>query len=163
MDYCQLRYEGDRVRPTRAMAEVVYTNPQWAAYAKEKLHGFEYPPGYRLIVRPEYENIRMPFGAKPPGEKQKPDILQIAETIAQASSLIQAAGLSPGSYYKVESFDFNSMLNFPDLLQQKLGFSDLLQQKLGLLPGEKEDNTYCSVKLPDLQPFANIDDETAAR
>lgn len=144
MDYCQLRYEGDRMRPTRAIAEVVYANPQWASHAKEKLHGFEYPPGYRLIVRPEYDNIRTSFGAKPSTEKQKPDILQIAETIAQASSLIQAAGLSP------------------DLLQQKLGFSDLLQHKLGLSTS-KESSNYCNVKLPEQQPFANIDDDTAAR
>jgi hypothetical protein len=29
----------------------VYNNAQAAAYAKEKLHGFEYPPGQRLIVK----------------------------------------------------------------------------------------------------------------
>ena len=33
------------------MATVVYNNPQSANYACEKLHGFEYPPGQRLIVR----------------------------------------------------------------------------------------------------------------
>ncbi|KAJ8917529.1 hypothetical protein NQ315_005578 [Exocentrus adspersus] len=136
MEYCQLHYDGDRVRPTRAIAEVVYANPQWASYAKEKLHGFEYPPGYRLIVRAEYDNMRSPFGSKSSNtEKQKPDILQIAQTIAQASNLMQAAGLSP----------------------------DLLQQKLGLLPAGKESTNYCNVKLPDPQPFANIDEETAAR
>ncbi len=30
---------------------VVYNNPQSATYAKEKLHGFEYPPGHRMVVR----------------------------------------------------------------------------------------------------------------
>lgn len=163
MDYCQLRYEGDRMRPTRAIAEVVYTNPQWASYAKEKLHGFEYPPGYRLIIRPEYENVRTPFSSKPMADKQKPDILQIAETIAQASSLIQAAGLSPGNYFIIGSFIFNKLCIFSDVLQQKLGFSDLLQQKLGLLSEEKESSSYCNVKLPEPQPFASVDDETAAR
>ncbi|KAJ8942354.1 hypothetical protein NQ314_010083 [Rhamnusium bicolor] len=134
MDYCQLRYEGDRMRPSRAIAEVVYNSPQWASYAKEKFHGFEYPPGYRLIVRPEYDNLRSTSYSSKSLEK-KPDILQIAETIAQASSLIQAAGLSP----------------------------DLLQAKLGLIAPSKDSEVYCSIKLPDVQPLAGIDDETAAR
>lgn len=89
MDFCQVRLE-DRPRPSRAVALVVYTSPQWAAYAREKFHGFEYPPGHRLIVKPDYERGAMSKRAK------QPDILQIAETITQASNLIQAAGLSPG-------------------------------------------------------------------
>ncbi|KAJ8952485.1 hypothetical protein NQ318_003280 [Aromia moschata] len=112
--------------------EVIYNTPQWAAYAKDKLHGFEYPPGHRLIVRPEYDNLRPSFSSK---DKPKPDILQIAETIAQASSLIQAAGLSP----------------------------DVLQAKLGIIQSTKESEVYCSIKLPDPQPLAGIDEETVAR
>lgn len=89
MDFCQVRYEG-RPKPIRSIATVVYTNAQWAAYAREKLHGFEYPPGQRLIVKPDYESSSIT------PKQNKPDILQIAETIQQASNLIQAAGLSPG-------------------------------------------------------------------
>jgi hypothetical protein len=37
----------------KGQAIAVYNNPQAASYAKEKLHGFEYPPGQRLIVKPE--------------------------------------------------------------------------------------------------------------
>lgn len=37
----------------KGQAIAVYSSPQAAAYAKEKLHGFEYPPGQRLIVKPE--------------------------------------------------------------------------------------------------------------
>jgi hypothetical protein len=37
----------------KGQAIAVYSGPQAAAYAKEKLHGFEYPPGQRLIVKPE--------------------------------------------------------------------------------------------------------------
>lgn len=96
MDYCQLRLEGDQ-RPTRSVAEVVYTNPQWAAYARDKLHGFEYPPGNRLIVKPESNGLPNVFNNKSI-DKHKPDILQIAETIAQASSVLQAAGISPGAF-----------------------------------------------------------------
>ncbi|VEN40509.1 unnamed protein product [Callosobruchus maculatus] len=51
MEYCSLTYEGDGRRPTRCVAEVMYNDAVWAAYAREKMHGFEYPPGTRLIVR----------------------------------------------------------------------------------------------------------------
>jgi len=33
------------------IAYVQYDSPEAAAYAKQKLDGFEYPPGYRLAVR----------------------------------------------------------------------------------------------------------------
>lgn len=79
------------MRPARAVGEIVYTTPQWAAHAREKLHGFEYPPGFRLIVKPVLDGI-LPSRENP--EKKK-DLIQIAETLAQASSLIQAAGLNP--------------------------------------------------------------------
>lgn len=38
----------------RCQYVAVYNNPQAATYAKEKLHGFEYPPGQRLIVKSDY-------------------------------------------------------------------------------------------------------------
>lgn len=90
MDFCQVRFEG-RPKPIRCIGSVVYSSPQWAAYAREKFHGFEYPPGQRLIVKPDYDARGLSSS-----KHTKPDILQIAETITQASHLIQAAGLSPG-------------------------------------------------------------------
>lgn len=81
------------MRPTRAVGEVVYTSPQWAAHAKEKLHGFEYPPGFRLIVKPILDNNSSSSATD--GADKRKNIMHIAETIAQASSLIQAAGLNP--------------------------------------------------------------------
>lgn len=35
---------------------IKYTSAQCAAYAKDRLDGFEYPPGYRMAVR--YYNDR---------------------------------------------------------------------------------------------------------
>ena len=49
LDYCD-RPRGSRDQ-YRAVYSVVYNNPQSATYAKEKLHGFEYPPGQRMVVR----------------------------------------------------------------------------------------------------------------
>nr|CAH7754687.1 unnamed protein product [Callosobruchus chinensis] len=101
MEYCSLTYEGDGRRPTRCVGEVMYNDSTWASYAREKLHGFEYPPGTRLIVRPiptySHEKKANKRTAKVAAlEKVTPDLLQIAETIKQATTLIQAAGLSPG-------------------------------------------------------------------
>ncbi|CAD7082281.1 unnamed protein product [Hermetia illucens] len=48
LDYCQLTGESNG---RNQEATVVYTNPESAVYAKEKLHGLEYPPGERLIVK----------------------------------------------------------------------------------------------------------------
>lgn len=99
MDYCQLRAEGRF--PSRGIATVVYSHPQWAAYAREKFHGFEYPPGSRLIVKPDFDGARS-FSDRnrtsdsPVSLSQTPDLKQLAETIAQATSIIQAAGLSSG-------------------------------------------------------------------
>lgn len=55
LDYCDLkrsdnRYNRDR-HSNKSVGSVVFNNPQSATYAKEKLHGFEYPPGHRLIVK----------------------------------------------------------------------------------------------------------------
>ncbi|XP_060516508.1 RNA-binding protein 45 [Cylas formicarius] len=133
MDYCQLNYEGGGMeRSARAVAEVVYTHPQWAAHAKEKLHGFEYPPGSRLIVRPVAEGI-----GDCRGDRQAPpprDVNNIAHAIAQASSLIRAAGLDP------------SVLN-----------------NLANAPKQGDSIDSCSVNLPSPKPLASIDAEMVER
>ena len=46
----------------QGIASVQFSNIQSAAYAKEKLHGFEYPPGHRLIVKfdPSHDMMYVP-------------------------------------------------------------------------------------------------------
>ena len=139
LDYCDLkRPEGrGRDRQNKAWGTVVYNNPQSATYAKEKLHGFEYPPGHRLIIKfdelpPQGYTVappapytmapprpqtylpppapgsytvapRMPPPGPPPHVVQhhapRPtiptDLQSLADTIAQATSIIQAAGYAP--------------------------------------------------------------------
>lgn len=95
LDYCQLRLEG-RPRPNRGVASVVYKSAQAAAYALEKIHGLEYPPGSRVILKPDYDGRRNNFENTNKEEPKQPDIFQIAETLAQATNLIQAAGLPRG-------------------------------------------------------------------
>ncbi|XP_073842485.1 RNA-binding protein 45-like [Musca autumnalis] len=48
LDYCQIVREHD---PRTNEALVVYDNPEAAVYAKDKLHGLEYPIGERLIIQ----------------------------------------------------------------------------------------------------------------
>ena len=99
MDYCQGHLEG-RPWPTRVVATVMYSNPEAAAYACEKLHGFEYPSGNRLIVKPDPdgprsfgESSRSSSSLNGPDVVTKKDILQLAETIAKAAGL-PAAGIN---------------------------------------------------------------------
>lgn len=95
LDYCQFRLEG-RPRPNRGVASVVYKTAQAAAYALDKIHGLEYPPGSRVILKPDYDGRRNNFDNSNKEEPKQPDIFQIAETLAQATNLIQAAGLPRG-------------------------------------------------------------------
>lgn len=179
LDYCELkRPDGrGRDRQNKAYGTVVYNNPQSATYAKEKLHGFEYPPGHRLIVKfeeiPQHAysvappapyniapprpqlNYLPPPQAPPTGFNMAPrlpppgppptqhpvrpsiptDLQSLADTIAQATSLIQAAGYAPPSAP-------------PSSMHT---------------PGETYDPSYCSVKLPAPQPLAPMESAVAER
>jgi len=193
LDYCELkRSEGrGRERGNKAWGVVVFNNPQSATYAKEKLHGFEYPPGHRLIVkfdemsgpgpgpgqgyhpippyslgapppRPGHGYLppppqasytalaapRLPPPAHPPPPHAAPpppvrhhapiptDLQSLADTIAQATSLIQAAGYSAPQGGPAPAAP---------------------------PPGETYDPSYCSVKLPGPQPLAPMDSQLAER
>ncbi|MCL4125838.1 UNVERIFIED_CONTAM: hypothetical protein GTU68_014499 [Idotea baltica] len=188
LDYCDLRKDR-KSGQTRGVATVVYNNIQSATYARDKLHGFEYPPGQRLIVKlenhshhemshhPQLTGGPSPFGglqrgmpgAMPPhngtipspgaqsmalvpsnsggGSRQPQSNLQqdlaaqLAETIAQATSLIQAAGLSQQGGVS------NAMIGSPSPVSV----------------GETYDPAYCSVKLPPPQPLAPVDSAVAER
>lgn len=103
MDYCHLKTDA-RYRMPRGQAIVVYSNPNAAAYAREKFHGFEYPPGHRMIVKPDTSNMSSKGSSKPSSNSAVPartDLAHLAETIAQATSLIQAAGLTAPSELKI--------------------------------------------------------------
>ena len=221
LDYCELKRQdmrnggaGGRERQNnKAWGVVVFNNPQSATYAKEKLHGFEYPPGHRLIVKFEEMNMSPGYNLAPPShynmghhhhrppqhgypqpppapshhhhngypphhhngprmppqnhhhhqqpprpqpaitnqqqqQQQQPspaiptDLQSLADTIAQATSLIQAAGFAP-----------------PATPAGGAPAGAAVQQS----PGETYDPSYCSVKLPGPQPLAPIDSVVAER
>lgn len=92
MDFCDVHYDAER-----AYAEVVYKNSHWASYAKQKFHGFEYPPGHRLIVKSEFEPD-MSRGAAAADPKRE-NILKLAETLVQATSQMKKTGRTPGEIF----------------------------------------------------------------
>ncbi|XP_055533228.1 RNA-binding protein 45 isoform X1 [Wyeomyia smithii] len=54
LDYCQINNDFNSRNVT---ATVVYNNAQSAMYARDKIHGLEYPPGERLIIRMGLETV----------------------------------------------------------------------------------------------------------
>jgi RNA recognition motif-containing protein len=141
LDYCDQSSSG------RSQFNVVYNNPQSAAYAKEKLHGFEYPPGQRIVVKFDFADAMGPPRPPPrrPGPPQihnQTDLAHLTETIANATALLQAAG------YPTNQSNPN------------MASTDSTTSMMG---GDTYDPAYCSVKLPPPQPLASMDSVVAER
>lgn len=136
LDYCELKRVDSR--NNRSVGTAVYTNSRAASYAKKKLHGFEYPPGERLIVKFENSdhNLQYQYAPPPPPPQQyqhqapqsyPQDLQSLADTIAQATHLIKAANIDDNS------------------------------------PRYSYDPSYCSIALPAPQPLAPMDSSIAER
>jgi len=105
LDYCELKRT--EAKKNISVGTAVYTNPRAAAYAKNKLHGFEYPPGERLVVKFEdcdqnfqYQQLSQPRQSTP--RKSPSDLQFLAEKIAHATSLIQAANITDNPRYSYD-------------------------------------------------------------
>ena len=97
------------------------------------------PPQSHAPLAPHQTPPRLPNHA-PSGPGPIPtDLQSLADTIAQATSLIQAAGFAPPSHAPS-----HAPLAPPN-------------------PGETYDPSYCSVKLPGPQPLAPMDSVVAER
>lgn len=155
LDYCEPASSGSRPSSfqrgsMKAFFSVIYNNPQSAAYAKEKLHGFEYPPGHRIVVKYDFVDHQMrgpPQGSGRPNAARsvQNDLAHLTETIANATALLQAAGYpaTQGS--------------------GAAGSNAGGSQSPALAGGETYDPAYCSVKLPPPQPLAAMDSPVAER
>jgi len=75
----------------RSHGVATYTNSEAAMYARQKLHGFEYPPGERLIVK-----LLDPGGTQSYSQTQGLQLL--CESIAQATSLMASHSLDSPRY-----------------------------------------------------------------
>lgn len=166
LDYCEKKQANPRINSSKAMAGrtlflVVFNNPQSTAYAKEKLHGLEYPPGQKLIIKYDGINygdfnrnapppVRPNMGPPPPQVQQSPqlphlkasyELAQLSETIANATALLQAAGYTAGG--PVPKTASTPVVASP--------------------AGETYDPAYCSVKLPTPQPLSSMDSPVVER
>jgi len=160
LDYCEPAGGAGSGGRGKAFFNVIYNNPQSASYAKEKLHGFEYPPGHRIVVKydPSHDPMRGPPMGPPRGGRMGPggpqggpgiqnDLAHLTETIANATALLQAAGYSgPGGSGGPSGGSGGSV---PD--------------GISLSGGETYDPAYCSVKLPPPQPLAAMDSTVSER
>ena len=171
LDYCEKKQ--GRGLTGRTLFLVVFNNPQSTAYAKEKLHGFEYPPGQRITVKYEggdgyngrqqpqqqqqqqqQQQIQHPTPVRSMGPPQSPiqqnlnpktnyDLAHLSETIAHATALLQAAGYTAPGPVPARAPAAPALPTVP--------------------AGETYDPSYCSVKLPAPQPLSSMDEEVVER
>ena len=101
LEYCELTQQdprGDRVYGT-----AVYNNPNSAAYALEKLHGFDYPSGSRLLIK--FDDSGATRGAQAgagagaggvgggeAGARLPAEIKTLVNTIQHATEMLNQAG-----------------------------------------------------------------------
>jgi len=173
LDYCERKQVNPRSNargiPGKTLFLVVYNNPQSSAYAKEKLHGFEYPPGQRLSIKydnfgenyngrqqptsPMHSSMGPPLTIPPQQQQQQQfttnvktnyDLAQLTETIANATALLQAAGYTAGGSVPPKVVSGTSIPTSNST-------------------GETYNPSYCSVKLPPPQPLASMELPVAER
>lgn len=187
LDYCERGRQFSQSRSSRSFV-VVFNNPQSAVYAKEKLHGFEYPPGQRLLVRfdgnsdshstaPNCNASSASGGpARASGTNSgffpfsssngSPTMPKPGKNAAPQSAPIlplpgKAANMATDLAHLTET-----IANATALLQAA-GYSASNPQHPGTSPpnlsGETYDPSYCSVKLPAPQPLAAIESPVAER
>nr|AOV81546.1 development regulated RNA-binding protein [Artemia sinica] len=177
LDYCDNRTDYSKSpRDQRMVVVAVYTSVSAATYAKEKLHGFEYPPGHRLIVK---------YDALLPGEKfRKPEwesaiAPSSMDSVAAAQSLIsRLTSSNPGGNQVLPGRTTDLAQIAESFIQaatvlQSAGIST--KGPITSLPGSSDgrvatptmtetyDPSYCSARLPPPQPLASVDAEVAER
>ncbi|KAL1456454.1 hypothetical protein WDU94_001185 [Cyamophila willieti] len=120
---------------------VQYSSPQSAAYARDKFHGFGFPPNTPMVVVPDFSfgNSAMALRGNNSSllSAESKDTLQtLTKALAQATSLLRSAGLS------TEGID--------------LATGDSSIAPTG-------DDSFCSVRLPSVKPLAPSNAEVAKR
>jgi len=83
----------------RNYGTVIYDKPQAAAYAMEKLHGFDYPLGSRVMIKFDedpYSSGAMGGGyaAAPVPANVPPHVASLVSTIQHANQMLTASGYS---------------------------------------------------------------------
>ncbi|XP_021956223.1 RNA-binding protein 45 isoform X2 [Folsomia candida] len=167
LDYCNVRHD-----QKQCYATVVYNSAQAAAHAKEKLHGFEYPPGHRLIVRFDASDSSSRSGSGLLGTPQSGAVRYITGSGMNGSGGHSGAPSALGPPL-VARGGANMTPDLAVLAETIAQATSMFNQAAGLTgapishshsqSGESYDPSYCSVKLPSPQPLAPIDSPVLER
>lgn len=112
LEFCELNQPD--MSGERAYGSVVYDNPKSAAYAIEKLHGFDYPLGSRIMIKFDESAPARGFGPQGGGHRgsfgsgssmgggasnpnMPSDIKNLVNTIQHATQMLQASGYAPST------------------------------------------------------------------
>ncbi|XP_005103158.1 RNA-binding protein 45 [Aplysia californica] len=149
MEYCDLN-------ETTGIAYARYSSPQCAAYARDKLHGFEYPLGSALHVQLAEDSARQEYPmnvdsgyASGYGNSQFGNYgqssfgLDSMDVRQKAAMILEKAGINP-----------QNLLNLSSASSSGLG---------SVGDGRKERVLYCNVSLPPPQPTVQDDGKNLAQ
>ncbi|XP_037939976.1 RNA-binding protein 45-like isoform X2 [Teleopsis dalmanni] len=159
LESCQFTKE---IRPKSFEAKVVYENAEAAAYAKEKLHGLEYPLGERIIIKLaglQYASMETSFIDKSVNNESIVNVLlppmqsmaSPNEPMAQRLFIV-LAGSVPLSILKNVFSCWKGLINIYMLPNKNCGYvkyadKDSAQQAIQVLHGAE----ICGVKLKVLE------------
>lgn len=141
MDYCDLKRDRN-THESRGIAYILYKSLSSAIYAKEKLNGFEYPPGSRLVVKFAEENT-----GNQNGSKSNSVGTRVTSMITEQPHSIHDA-TNQGYNVTTAMAGMNSMIFNPAPATFQVSSST---------------TSYTSAVLPNPQPFADPSSEVAAR
>ena len=143
MDYCDLKRDHN-TRESRGIAYIMYKSMSSAIYAKEKLNGFEYPPGSRLVVKFAEENTSSHNGSKSSSTGSMMTSEQSYNTSIQAYNPSTAmAAVNPMVFNTIQA---------PTSFYQAASATNA-----------GNTTPYTTAVLPNPQPFADPGAEVAAR
>lgn len=151
MEYCH--YD-----PATGSAMIKYSSPQWAAYARDHLDGFEYPIGYRIALRyytadrghethgrydgysqdsvnDSIHSMRQSMTAVSQDTDVQGNLQVLVQTIEKATSMLQQAGLAGAGG----------------------AGAGMSTASLGSAGGDKQYVRYTKVPLPGTKPLAPKD------
>ena len=93
LDFCEIKFRD--VRNNRAVGSAVFTNSRSAMYARDKLHGFEYPPGERLIVKLDHGEAWQSSPAPAAPVYNGSNQTSYNDGVMQASQMLRTVHISP--------------------------------------------------------------------
>jgi RNA recognition motif-containing protein len=149
MDYCDLKRDHN-THESRGIAYVMYKSMGSSIYAKEKLNGFEYPPGSRLVVKFAEENTSNQNGNKSGSTDAHVTSMKTEQSFSGYNTTNQGFNTST-SVAGVNPMVFNPIPAAAPFYQAASSSSSSTA------------TPYTTAVLPNPQPFADPSAEIAAR